>query len=56
MDNQRKTWFVTGASKGIGLTLTKALLSKGYNVVATSRNKANLQEAVGNYDNFWPQK
>ena len=52
MDKQRKTWFVTGASKGIGLTLTKELLSQGYNVIATSRNRNALQEAVGNDDNF----
>jgi NAD(P)-dependent dehydrogenase (short-subunit alcohol dehydrogenase family) len=29
---------VTGASSGIGLGITKALLKHGYNVVATSRN------------------
>nr|WP_321414764.1 SDR family NAD(P)-dependent oxidoreductase [uncultured Allomuricauda sp.] len=52
MDTNRKTWFVTGASKGIGLTLTKELLSQGYNVIATSRNKGNLQNAVGHHDNF----
>lgn len=52
MDKNRKTWFVTGASKGIGLVLTKELVSQGYNVVATSRSKNALQEAVGNFDNF----
>lgn len=52
MDTNRKTWFVTGASKGIGLTLTKELLSQGYNVIATSRNKGNLQNAVGHHYNF----
>ena len=56
MNANRKTWFVTGASKGIGLTLTKELLLKGYNVVATSRNIKNLQEAVGLSENFLAQE
>jgi NAD(P)-dependent dehydrogenase (short-subunit alcohol dehydrogenase family) len=33
-----KTAIVTGASSGIGLGITEALLARGYNVVATSRN------------------
>jgi NAD(P)-dependent dehydrogenase (short-subunit alcohol dehydrogenase family) len=54
MDN-KKTWFVTGASKGLGLTLVKHLLAAGYAVAATSRNAAALTEAVGNhYNNFLP--
>lgn len=48
MDNQRKTWFVTGASQGIGLILVKQLLAAGYNVAATARNLDTLREAVGN--------
>lgn len=44
---QRKTWLVTGASKGIGLTLTKQLLSQGYNVAATSRDLQSLIAAIG---------
>lgn len=54
MDN-KKTWFVTGASKGLGLTLVKHLLAAGYAVAATSRNAAALTEAVGNNNiNFLP--
>lgn len=46
MDNQViKTWFITGASKGLGLSLVKQLLEKGQNVAATSRN---LQQLTGN--------
>ncbi len=37
-----KVWFVTGASKGLGLALVKKLLNDGYKVVATSRNKNSL--------------
>lgn len=45
MDNQ-KVWYVTGASKGLGLTLVKKLLDQGHRVAATSRNLKQLIEAV----------
>ncbi|OMP77699.1 SDR family NAD(P)-dependent oxidoreductase [[Flexibacter] sp. ATCC 35208] len=54
MDN-KKTWFVTGASKGLGLSLVKQLLAAGQSVAATSRNAAALAAAVGNDNsNFLP--
>ena len=37
-DGNRKTMIVTGASQGIGAGMTTALLERGYNVVANSRN------------------
>ncbi len=43
----KKVWFVTGASKGLGLALVKRLLAEGYKVAATSRNVQALQEEVG---------
>jgi NAD(P)-dependent dehydrogenase (short-subunit alcohol dehydrogenase family) len=53
--NKTKTWFITGASKGFGLSLVKQLLAKGQNVAATSRNMAELVLAVGSTaDNFLP--
>jgi len=45
--DKKKVWFVTGASKGLGLTLVKRLLSEGYQVAATSRNSAELIKTVG---------
>jgi NAD(P)-dependent dehydrogenase (short-subunit alcohol dehydrogenase family) len=45
MENN-KVWFVTGASKGLGLALVKKLLSEGYKVAATSRNLSDLGKAV----------
>ncbi len=44
--NTNKIWFVTGASKGLGLTLVRRLLAAGYAVAATSRNLAELQQAL----------
>lgn len=42
----KKTWFVTGASKGLGLSLVKRLLSTGNQVVATTRNTTALLDAL----------
>ncbi|RBL89423.1 SDR family oxidoreductase [Chitinophaga flava] len=45
---KNKTWYITGASKGLGLALVKKLLDAGYNVAATSRQVSALKAAVGN--------
>ncbi|MVM30330.1 SDR family NAD(P)-dependent oxidoreductase [Spirosoma sp. HMF4905] len=51
----KKVWFVTGASKGLGLSLVKQLLDQGFNVAATSRNINDLRQAVGTEsDSFLP--
>jgi NAD(P)-dependent dehydrogenase (short-subunit alcohol dehydrogenase family) len=38
------TWFITGASSGFGLAFTQYALTRGYNVVATARNPAKLDQ------------
>ena len=48
--NKSKVWYVTGASQGLGLTLVKKLLDRGYRVAATSRNAQTLKNAVGIID------
>jgi NAD(P)-dependent dehydrogenase (short-subunit alcohol dehydrogenase family) len=45
-----KVWLVTGASKGLGLTLVQHLLSRGYAVAATSRQVEELKLAVPHND------
>lgn len=45
--NNKKVWFITGASKGLGLTLAKKLLDKGICVAATSRKKEALINELG---------
>lgn len=46
MMTTKKTWFVTGASKGLGLSLVKKLLATGNRVVATTRNTTALLDAL----------
>ncbi|PXY43050.1 oxidoreductase [Flavobacterium hydrophilum] len=54
MENN-KVWFITGASKGLGLELAKKLLEEGFKVAATSRNEESLIKVLGNTsDNFLP--
>ncbi|MDG3581080.1 SDR family oxidoreductase [Galbibacter pacificus] len=42
----KKVWFITGASKGMGLEITKAILNNGDKVIATSRNPKNMLEKL----------
>lgn len=54
MENQ-KTWFVTGASKGLGLSLITKLLELGNKVAATSRNIKGFEELKHKHgDRFLP--
>lgn len=54
MEN-KKVWLVTGASKGLGLTLVNKLLATGYKVAATTRDLNALKEAVNTTSaNFLP--
>jgi len=50
----KKVWLVTGASKGLGLSLVKKLLKEGYKVAATSRTVESLEKEVGTSENFLP--
>ena len=53
--NTKKVWFITGASKGLGLILTKKLLLRGCSVASTSRNKQSLIKEIGEEnENFLP--
>lgn len=49
---KNKTWYITGASKGLGLALVKKTLAAGYKVAATTRDVKALQDAVGANENF----
>ncbi|KAF2071567.1 hypothetical protein CYY_007119 [Polysphondylium violaceum] len=45
--NDNRVWFVTGASKGIGLSLVKRLVKNGFRVAATSRSTEQLIKNLG---------
>lgn len=44
-----KIWFITGSSRGLGRSLTKAVLAKGDKVAATARAPEQLNDLVEQY-------
>lgn len=42
-----KTWFITGATRGLGAEIARAVLASGDRVVATGRRRQALVEALG---------
>ncbi|MHA7209939.1 SDR family NAD(P)-dependent oxidoreductase [Arthrobacter sp. MDT1-65] len=45
----RKTWFITGASRGLGRIWTEAALERGDKVAATARRVEDLDDLVGRF-------
>ena len=44
-----KVWFITGSSRGLGRSLTEAVLKSGDKVAATARNTDALNDLVNSY-------
>jgi len=44
-----RVWFITGSSRGLGRSLTEAVLAKGDQVVATARKPEQLDDLVEKY-------
>jgi NAD(P)-dependent dehydrogenase (short-subunit alcohol dehydrogenase family) len=51
-NTHKKTWFITGAGRGMGADFAKAALAAGDNVVATGRNRDAVAKAVGETDDL----
>jgi NAD(P)-dependent dehydrogenase (short-subunit alcohol dehydrogenase family) len=50
-----KVWFITGSSRGLGRSLTAAVLASGDRVAATARNPDQLKDLAGKYpDSIYP--
>jgi NAD(P)-dependent dehydrogenase (short-subunit alcohol dehydrogenase family) len=43
----QKTWFITGASRGLGVDIAKAALAAGDRVVATGRRRTSVSDSLG---------
>ncbi|KAK4160471.1 hypothetical protein QBC43DRAFT_325320 [Cladorrhinum sp. PSN259] len=48
----RLTFLVTGCSSGLGLLLSRRILSQGHNLVATSRNPSKTPALVSEIESF----
>jgi NAD(P)-dependent dehydrogenase (short-subunit alcohol dehydrogenase family) len=48
---RKKTWFITGAGRGLGAYIARAALDAGHNVVATGRNPDAVAQALSDADN-----
>ncbi len=49
---ERKVWLITGAGRGLGVDIAKAVLAAGHTVVATGRDAAKVAAAIGAHDNL----
>jgi NAD(P)-dependent dehydrogenase (short-subunit alcohol dehydrogenase family) len=52
--NKKKVWLITGAGRGLGVDIAKAVLAAGHAVVATGRDAAKVEAAVGRHENMLP--
>jgi len=48
----KKTWFITGAGRGMGVDIAQAALAAGHNVVATGRIPDAVAQALGDSDDL----
>ena len=49
LKSMKKVWFITGSSRGLGRSLTEAVLAKGDNVAATARKPEQLDDLAAKY-------
>lgn len=47
---EKKVWFITGAGRGMGVDIAKAVLANGDYVVATGRDAVKVEAAIGKND------
>jgi NAD(P)-dependent dehydrogenase (short-subunit alcohol dehydrogenase family) len=50
--SEKQVWFITGASRGLGVDIAKAALAAGHAVVATARNPDTITTVLGGNDNL----
>jgi NAD(P)-dependent dehydrogenase (short-subunit alcohol dehydrogenase family) len=50
--SDKKTWFITGAGRGMGVDIVRAALDAGHAVVATGRSADKVTTAVGTHEDL----
>jgi NAD(P)-dependent dehydrogenase (short-subunit alcohol dehydrogenase family) len=50
--SNKKTWFITGAGRGMGLDFARVALEAGHAVVATGRDPDAVAKAIGKFDDL----
>jgi NAD(P)-dependent dehydrogenase (short-subunit alcohol dehydrogenase family) len=48
----KRVWFITGASRGMGVDIVQSALAAGHAAVATGRNTEAVGDAVGEADDL----
>ncbi|MCS3744601.1 NAD(P)-dependent dehydrogenase (short-subunit alcohol dehydrogenase family) [Xanthomonas arboricola] len=51
--SDKRVWFVTGTSRGLGTHIARQALNAGHRVVATGRDADNVIKAIGSHDNLF---
>lgn len=49
---EKNVWFITGASRGMGIDIAQAALAAGHFLVATGRDAAKVTTAIGEHENL----
>ncbi|MBD1541783.1 SDR family oxidoreductase [Arthrobacter sp. IA7] len=49
---EQNVWFITGASRGMGVDIARSALAAGHSVVATGRDAARVASAVGAHEDL----
>ena len=49
---EKNVWFITGASRGMGIDIAQSALAAGHSVVATGRDAARVASAVGAHEDL----
>ena len=54
--SNKKVWFITGASRGMGVDFAKAALAAGYAVFASGGDTARVSKSLGQANDLLPVK
>lgn len=50
--SEPKVWLITGAGRGLGVDIAKAVVAAGHPLVATGRDAAKVTAAIGDHDSM----